>query len=95
MIKKHFSAITTGNLEEYRSTLGYSDSEYLLGFFRERKNTRLEITSISVPDAMGEGMFVSGGFFVTVAYRQDGHDVLLSHIGVTKKDGKWVIYDYD
>jgi cell division protein FtsB len=94
MIKKHFSAVASGNLEVYNSTLKNKNDNYLLTFFESRKNTDISVTAIAAPDSMGAGSIESGPLFLTVTHIKEG--VLnVDYIGVTKINKKWVVYDYD
>lgn len=94
LIKKHFDAIAAGNIDEYQSTLGNPENEYLLGIFESRKNTSVDITSISAL-VLNAGIIQNGGFFLAVSYKSEGKVTLYADIGVTKREDKWVICDYD
>mgnify|MGYP000859807817 CR=1 FL=1 len=93
MIKKHFNAIADGSKNIYRETLANPKNDYLLEIFEARKHTKTEITSIAAYlDA--QDRFQNGGFYLTVSFKKDGQ-INFYDIGVTKKNGKWVVYDYD
>ncbi len=94
LIKKHFSALAAGNKDEFRVTIGRAD-DYLLGIFERRKNTAYDITSIFVPEETSASVLQNGGFYLFVSFVREGKMNLYDAIGVTKKEGKWVIYDYD
>lgn len=93
MIKKHFKAIADGDKDAYKETLADTKNDYLLELFEARKYTKIKITSIIANHGTADSHLTGGGF-ITVSYKKDGH-INFFDIGVTKKGGNWVVYDYD
>lgn len=93
MIKKHFNAIADGSRNAYLETLASTKNDYLLEIFEARKYTKTDITSIIANYGTADSQLTGGGF-ITVSFRKDGQ-INFYDIGVTKKSGKWVVYDYD
>ncbi len=93
MIKKHFSAMASGNLEVFNSTLKNKGGDYILDLFESRKNTDISVTSIS-SSTLGADPIESGPLYLSVTHKKEGM-LNVDYIGVTKINNKWVVYDYD
>lgn len=94
MIEKHFNAMANGNIDAYRDTLANNSNDYLIEIYNNHIYTKTDITSITTDLGTQDSRLQNGGFYITVSFRKDGQ-INFHDIGVTKNNGRWVVYDYD
>lgn len=94
LIRLHYKAVTDGSLDAYQSTLIEKDNNFLLSVFESRKHTDFRITAISAPGIFSTGTLSNGPFYLSVTYKNN-ETLKIDSLGVTKTDGKWVVYYYD
>ena len=108
MLSKHFEAIYNADIKLFKSTLVMPDYDYLIGFVKKQKEPyKLKVIatwhSIGL-DVQPDHYDDSGQYVYALILRasdtsEDKNDSITERdfytVGVTKKSGEWLVYDYD